>query len=143
VNMEGLIRRIWVVVTNSVMIYLVWPRSSAVDQLNRAIGNASSVPILTTLREHPGLTIAAVVLASGIIVEFFNLRLAAILNVGYYGLSLCIAIWGITRDWHEVPTQRIYMGMTLYTVPVLVILLANLYFYRKGLTHRRSEAAAI
>jgi hypothetical protein len=51
--MESIFRRTWVIVSNSAMIFLVWPRDSAADQLNRAMGNAqSSVFGLSSFIKH-------------------------------------------------------------------------------------------
>lgn len=140
-NIEELIRRVWTVVINSAMIYLVWPRSGATDQLNRIIGSVQSTPFWGSVREHPWQAVAVVILAAGIILEFGRPQLAAILNVGYYGVALGVALWGITQDWHEVPSSRIYTGVLLYTVPITVILLLNMFFYRKNL-FRRSQRAS-
>lgn len=138
---EDLVRRVWIVVINSAMIYLLWPMSAATDQLDRLIGNAQSTSFWGSVREHPWQAIAVVILVAGIIVEFAKPRLAAVLNVGYYGVALGVAFWGITKDWHEVPSSRIYMGALLYTVPVTVILLLNLFFYRKSMFRRAPKAS--
>ena len=139
-NTEDLIRRVWTVVINSAMIYMVWPRNTTADQLNRVIGNLQSTPFWVSVREHPWQAIAVVILTSGIVVEFAKPHFAAIFNVGYYLIALGVALWGITKDWHEVPSSRIYTGVLLYTVPVTVILLVNLFFYRKPLFHRTAKA---
>ena len=94
---EELVRRVWIAVTNSAMIYTVWPRSAATDQLNRIIGNMQSTPFWGNVGEHPWQAIAVVNLAAGVVVEFVKPHLAAILNVGYYGVALGVAFWGITR----------------------------------------------
>ena len=138
-TLEDWIRRVWIIMTNSVMTYIVWPDDSADNQLNLAIGNVHSISLLGILHEHPWLTFAVLILASGIILEFFNSRLAPIFNVGYYGIALGVALWGITRDWHEVPNEHIYLGVLVYTVPVLVVFLLNVYFYRKRLFHRTTR----
>jgi hypothetical protein len=140
-NTEDLIRRVWMVVINSAMIYIVWPRSTTTDQLNRVIGNLQSTPFWGSIREHPWQAIAVVILASGIVVEFVKPRFAVIFNVGYYCVALGVALWGITKDWHEVPSSRIYTGVLLYTVPVTVILLLNLFFYRRSLFRRTANAS--
>jgi len=132
-SIENLVRRVWIVVVNSAMIYTVWPSSAATDQLNRLIGNMQSTPFWESIREHPWQSIAVVILAAGIVVEFLKPHLAAFLNMGYFGSALVVALWGITQDWHVVPASRIYKGVLLYTVPVTVILLLNLFFHRKDL----------
>jgi len=138
---EDLVRRVWIAVVNSAMVYMLWPRSAATDQLNRVIGNMQSAPFWGSLREHPWQAIAVVILAAGIILEFVKPQFAAILNVGYYAVALGVALWGITRDWHDVPSFRVYTGVLLYTVPVTVILLVNLSFYRKSLLRRLQKRA--
>lgn len=139
-NIETLVRRAWTAVINLAMIFLVWPRSSAEQQLSQVIGEAHTVSVFAAMCEHPWLTTAVLILTTGIIVEFLNSRWAVIFNVGYYAVAFGVAVWGLTRDWHEVPEQRLYTGVLLYTVPVFVIFLLNVYFYRKNLFRRTANA---
>jgi hypothetical protein len=115
------------------MIYIVWPRNTATDQLNRVIGNMQSTSLWENVREHPWQILAVVILVTGVVVELAKPGRAAIFNVGYYGVALGVAVWGISQDWHEVPSSRIWTAAILYTVPITAILLLNLFFYRKSL----------
>ena len=118
-------RNAWVAASNLFTIYWIFPRRHPVPVIE-----ASQQSYLQLLIQSPWVAGAVVALLLATALEFLGKRPAAWLNVAYYLLAFGIGVFGL---FTAEPSDHVALGLTFYVVPMMIVLLVDVWLYRSEL----------